>query len=219
MSKFAYGISVPTLLPTWGTVRSPEDSVGMGMAKINRTGRLGGRTGERVIQRQFSTVKLSCHFPTNQIPSYIMNHSLGGNGRQSQSIKHSKGSISIMLHRLCGQGLTHGRWRKQAEACAAPQLHVWQVRMEETFWLWKVNISPPKGHSLANIMKQRVSVVSWAKNFPKGRVELGHVFPSLPLCNIVTSFGGSVCRREPLEICLCYGLWFPSATKSLLSDL
>lgn len=33
-------------------MRSPEDSVGMGMAKINRTGRLGGRTGERVIQRE-----------------------------------------------------------------------------------------------------------------------------------------------------------------------
>ena len=65
----------------------------MGMGDLlgqDKQGRLGGRTGERVIQRQLSTVKLSCHFPTNQIPSYIMNHSLGGNGRQSQSIKHSK---------------------------------------------------------------------------------------------------------------------------------
>lgn len=148
-----------------------------------------------------------------------MNHSAGWNGRQSQSIKHSKGTITITSHIICGQGLNT---RVGGSKLGFEQFlsHVYgRQRVWETFWPWKVNISPPKGYSLANIVKQRLSIVSWAKNFPKGKVELGHSFPSLPLCNIVTSSGGNVCRREPLESRLGYNLWFPSATKSLFSDL
>lgn len=143
-----------------------------------------------------------------------MNHSRGQNGRHSQSVKHSKGTIAIMLHIICGQGLMHSVGGSMLGLVRLPSHTYGEVGMQESFWPWKINISPPKGQSPANTMKQRLSIVNWAKNFPKGRVELGHGFPSLPWCNIVTSSGGSVCRREPLESWLCYNLWLPLATKS-----
>lgn len=95
--KFVHGINMAILLPMWGTVRSPRTVHGWGISltKINRTRRLRGRRAD---------VKVSCRFPTDQFPSYNINHLLDWNGRQSQSVKHSSGTITIMLNTICSQG-------------------------------------------------------------------------------------------------------------------
>lgn len=88
------------------------------LTKMNRTGRSGGkRAAERVTEAgQCSCV--SCHFPTNQVPGSFRNHSPGWHGRQSQSIEHSNGTITIMLHRIHSQG-----WRTRVGGSIPRRVH------------------------------------------------------------------------------------------------
>lgn len=119
-STFAYGIHMAILLPMWGTRSSPQDSLVMEHLpdQDEQHWEVRGKESSRksYIGRSVKLRKLP--FPTNQIPGDFRNHSPGWHGRQSQSIEHSNGTITIMLHRIHSQG-----WRTRVGGSIPRRVH------------------------------------------------------------------------------------------------